>query len=184
MSSEEVLAEKRRRNAGASARFRDRRKQREREIQDRCRQLEQRTRELEEALRRFEPDNALLQHDDDDMDLPSRARTSMSPPAVSNTGGDRTTLNDRVSQLEHMMDHFRQEKETDAQKLKELEKENVYLKSLLVPVHLAHAGRVVPPSTPPASVVAPSPPHFSSSSATTDEDPLSNKRPRLSSPSL
>ncbi|KAF7732145.1 hypothetical protein EC973_006400 [Apophysomyces ossiformis] len=147
MSSEEVLAEKRRRNAGASARFRDRRKQREREIQDRCRQLEHRTRELEEALRRFDPNHSLLQHDEEEADLPStttstmaatasssspsRLRSSLSPPATSNglegngggASGDRTTLNDRVSQLEHLMDHFRREKETDTHKLKELEKE-------------------------------------------------------------
>ncbi|CAG8603126.1 6928_t:CDS:2, partial [Acaulospora morrowiae] len=43
----ELLAEKRRRNAGASARFRDRRKQREREMQEKCRFLERRVQELE-----------------------------------------------------------------------------------------------------------------------------------------
>ncbi|CAG8451707.1 5385_t:CDS:2 [Scutellospora calospora] len=43
----ELLAEKRRRNAGASARFRDRRKQREREMQDKCQFLERRVQELE-----------------------------------------------------------------------------------------------------------------------------------------
>ncbi|ORX90628.1 hypothetical protein K493DRAFT_356594 [Basidiobolus meristosporus CBS 931.73] len=42
-------AEKRRRNAGASARFRDRRKQREREILERCVLLEDRVKELEHA---------------------------------------------------------------------------------------------------------------------------------------
>lgn len=43
----ELLAEKRRRNAGASARFRDRRKQREREMQEKCQFLERRVQELE-----------------------------------------------------------------------------------------------------------------------------------------
>jgi len=43
----ELLAEKRRRNAGASARFRDRRKQRERETQDRCQYLERKVQEYE-----------------------------------------------------------------------------------------------------------------------------------------
>ncbi|CAG8474661.1 6117_t:CDS:2 [Ambispora gerdemannii] len=40
-------AEKRRRNAGASARFRDRRKQRERDMQEKCQFLERRVQELE-----------------------------------------------------------------------------------------------------------------------------------------
>jgi len=43
----ELLAEKRRRNAGASARFRDRRKLREREMQEKCQFLERRVQELE-----------------------------------------------------------------------------------------------------------------------------------------
>ncbi|GBC02092.1 hypothetical protein RclHR1_04440022 [Rhizophagus clarus] len=43
----ELLAEKRRRNAGASARFRDRRKQREREMQEKCQFLERKVQELE-----------------------------------------------------------------------------------------------------------------------------------------
>ncbi|KAG9306166.1 hypothetical protein G9A89_016070 [Geosiphon pyriformis] len=43
----ELLAEKRRRNAGASARFRDRRKQRERDMQEKCQFLERRVQELE-----------------------------------------------------------------------------------------------------------------------------------------
>jgi hypothetical protein len=45
-----ALTEKRRRNARASARFRDRRKQREREMRQRCEQLEQRVMELESLL--------------------------------------------------------------------------------------------------------------------------------------
>ncbi|CAG8499589.1 5497_t:CDS:2 [Paraglomus occultum] len=43
----ELLAEKRRRNAGASARFRDRRKQREKEMQEKCQYLEKRIQKLE-----------------------------------------------------------------------------------------------------------------------------------------
>ncbi|KAI8054305.1 hypothetical protein BDF22DRAFT_742230 [Syncephalis plumigaleata] len=45
-----LLTEKRRRNARASARFRDRRKQREREMRNRCEQLEQRVMQLEALL--------------------------------------------------------------------------------------------------------------------------------------
>ncbi|KAK9717045.1 hypothetical protein K7432_006455 [Basidiobolus ranarum] len=48
-SAQHILAEKRRRNAGASARFRDRRKQREQEILERCVLLEDKVRELEHA---------------------------------------------------------------------------------------------------------------------------------------
>ncbi|CAG8512658.1 5457_t:CDS:2 [Ambispora leptoticha] len=44
---EQRRPEKRRRNAGASARFRDRRKQRERDMQEKCQFLERRVQELE-----------------------------------------------------------------------------------------------------------------------------------------
>ncbi|KAI9330245.1 hypothetical protein BD770DRAFT_449563 [Pilaira anomala] len=138
LSSEEVLAEKRRRNAGASARFRDRRKQRERELLDKCNELEQRVKEVENALRRVDPEHALL--------LNKRPRVtdrSMSPTTTTtsttshHTEESDHTLFDRVGQLEHLMTRFRKEKETDVQKLDELEKENKYLKSLLVPVSLS-----------------------------------------------
>jgi hypothetical protein len=119
LSSEEVLAEKRRRNAGASARFRDRRKQRERELQDKCHELEQRTKEFEIALRRLEPDHPLLAK------ASTAVSRSSSPATTTDYQGmsDQHTLFDRVGQLEHMMTRFRQEKETDVQKLDELEKE-------------------------------------------------------------
>jgi hypothetical protein len=124
LSSEEVLAEKRRRNAGASARFRDRRKQRERELQDKCHELEQRTKEFEMALRRIEPDHPLLVKAAANS---SAASLSSSPHHSTTTDypgmSDQHTLFDRVGQLEHMMTRFRQEKETDVQKLDELEKE-------------------------------------------------------------
>lgn len=114
LSSEEVLAEKRRRNAGASARFRDRRKQRERELQDKCNELEQRSKEFETALRRVDPDHPILSKQLDYQ--PTRSITASPPPHDDN-------LFDRVGQLEHLMTRFKQEKETDEQKLSELEKE-------------------------------------------------------------
>ncbi|CAO3613001.1 unnamed protein product [Mucor hiemalis] len=137
LSSEEVLAEKRRRNAGASARFRDRRKQRERELQDKCHELEQKAKELENALRRSEPDHPLLSksHLTVSSDYSANRSITSSPPP-SHQQEDSHTLFDRVGQLEHLMTRFRQEKETDTQKLDELEKENKYLKSLLIPVSL------------------------------------------------
>lgn len=116
LSSEEVLAEKRRRNAGASARFRDRRKQRERELQDKCNELEQRSKEFENALRRVDPDHPILSKQLDYSQTSNRSITSSPPPHDDN-------LFDRVGQLEHLMTIFKQEKETDEQKLDELEKE-------------------------------------------------------------
>lgn len=120
LSSEEVLAEKRRRNAGASARFRDRRKQRERELQDKCNELEQRSKEFENALRRAEPEHPLLLKQPVTVNYRS---STQSPPPSASTHEDNHTLFDRVGQLEHLMTRFRQEKETDVQKLDELEKE-------------------------------------------------------------
>ncbi|GAN04405.1 hypothetical protein MAM1_0062c03865 [Mucor ambiguus] len=162
LTSEEVLAEKRRRNAGASARFRDRRKQRERELQDKCHELEQRSKEFENALRRIDPDHPLLlakqpqpssSHSAAAASATSpsseyqhrRSITSSSPPPHSHSSAshgyasDQSTLFDRVGQLEQLMTRFREEKETDVQKLDELEKENKYLRSLLVPVSLPSA---------------------------------------------
>ncbi|KAI7861837.1 hypothetical protein BDF14DRAFT_1960154 [Spinellus fusiger] len=107
-SSDDLLAEKRRRNAGASARFRDRRKQRERELQEKYNALEIHTKALASALQQYQPDHALLK--------------------------GNPLLSDRVSQLERIMTQFRQDKAEDTYKLDELEKENTYLRSLLVPV--------------------------------------------------
>ncbi|KAI8989941.1 hypothetical protein BDB01DRAFT_703066, partial [Pilobolus umbonatus] len=110
VSSEEVLAEKRRRNAGASARFRDRRKQREKELQDKCDKIESRAKQLEDALRLIQVDHPLLKQE-------TSSAQSSSPAPFSDT------LVDRVGQLEHLMVRFREEKETDAQKLEDLEQE-------------------------------------------------------------
>ncbi|KAI8355679.1 hypothetical protein BD560DRAFT_406935 [Blakeslea trispora] len=128
LSSEEVLAEKRRRNAGASARFRDRRKQRERELQEKCSTLEDRTKALESALKLFNPNHPLISQDKAQGSVSTESHPSSSPSSL-----EQNTLFDRVSQLEDMMHHFKQEKETDTQKLDELERENRYLRSLLVP---------------------------------------------------
>ncbi|KAI9267176.1 hypothetical protein EDC94DRAFT_515218 [Helicostylum pulchrum] len=141
LSSEEVLAEKRRRNAGASARFRDRRKQRERELQDKCSELEQRSKEFENALRRVEPDHPLLLKQPVTVNYRSSTQSPPPPPSQHPMHEDNHTLFDRVGQLEHLMTRFRQEKETDVQKLDELEKENKYLKSLLIPVSLPQNNR-------------------------------------------
>ncbi|KAG2199804.1 hypothetical protein INT47_009417 [Mucor saturninus] len=134
LSSEQVLAEKRRRNAGASARFRDRRKQRERELLDKCNELEQRSKEFENALRRVDPDHPILTKQ---LDYPTSRSITQSPPPNAAASAHDDNLFDRVGQLEHLMTRFRQEKETDEQKLNELEKENKYLKSLLIPVSLS-----------------------------------------------
>lgn len=144
LTSEEVLAEKRRRNAGASARFRDRRKQRERELQDKCHELELRSKEFENALRRIDPDHPLVLakqpqsssfHSSTSATAASpssershyRSTRSSSPSPHSSAfhgyASDQSTLFDRVGQLEHLMTRFREEKETDVQKLDELEKE-------------------------------------------------------------
>ncbi|KAI8140457.1 hypothetical protein BJV82DRAFT_671532 [Fennellomyces sp. T-0311] len=112
-NSDAILAEKRRRNAGASSRFRERRKQREKELQERVVLLEQRVQQLQTALRQYNPKHPLIE-----------------PSSSSSSPQD---LGDRVSQLESMMTRFREEKESDTQKLDALEKENSYLKSLLKP---------------------------------------------------
>ncbi|KAI9258181.1 hypothetical protein BDA99DRAFT_421589, partial [Phascolomyces articulosus] len=111
-TSDAILAEKRRRNAGASSRFRERRKQREKELQERVVLLEQRVQQLSSALRQYNPKHPLIES----------AASSTSP---------QQDLNDRVSQLESIMTRFREEKESDTRKLDALEKENTYLKSLL-----------------------------------------------------
>ena len=126
-SSEEVLAEKRRRNAGASARFRDRRKQRERELQDKCNELEQRSKEFENALKRIDPDHPLFSKQPIANDFGGSRSTTSSPPPHH----EDHTLFDRVGQLEHLMTRFRQEKETDTQKLSELEKEVKFYLAML-----------------------------------------------------
>ncbi|KAI9006701.1 hypothetical protein CLU79DRAFT_840715 [Phycomyces nitens] len=158
LSSEEVLAEKRRRNAGASARFRDRRKQRERELQDKYNLLENRTKALADALRRLEPDHPLVLPHQTDLTNHSDSsnRLGSASPSPEPHSQNATDLTDRVSQLERLMTLFRQEKETDTCKLEELEKENFYLRSLLVPVgrprshsnsRSAHSMAPTPPSS-------------------------------------
>ncbi|CAO3662062.1 hypothetical protein CU097_010876 [Rhizopus azygosporus] len=126
MTSEEVLAEKRRRNAGASARFRDRRKQRERELQERCQNLEKRTQELEDALRLVCPDHPLLTNAN--LSSPSETSSSTSSPSTPSASVD---ILGRINQLEQFITRFRVEKQTDAKKLEELENENKFLKSVL-----------------------------------------------------
>ncbi|ORZ06667.1 hypothetical protein BCR42DRAFT_312645, partial [Absidia repens] len=60
MTSAQVLAEKRKRNAGASARFRERRKLRERDLQETCKLLDRRVFALESALKQLDPNHSLL----------------------------------------------------------------------------------------------------------------------------
>ncbi|KAG0745645.1 hypothetical protein G6F57_009448 [Rhizopus arrhizus] len=111
-SSEEVLAEKRRRNAGASARFRDRRKQRERELQERCQVLEKRAVDLEDALRMMDPGHPLIQSVDSNFLTVSQ----------TNSVENRVILG-RINQLEQFIARFRVEKQSDIKRLEELEKE-------------------------------------------------------------
>ncbi|KAI7881366.1 hypothetical protein K492DRAFT_206853 [Lichtheimia hyalospora FSU 10163] len=124
-SSEAILAEKRRRNAGASSRFRERRKQRERELQERVLYLEQRVQSLEMALHQYDPDHPQLISSKDKR-IPIQSNSM-----VQATHHNSNDLSNRVSQLETLMTRFRQEKETDSEKLTVLERENRYLKSLL-----------------------------------------------------
>ncbi|KAI8971411.1 hypothetical protein BDF20DRAFT_884393 [Mycotypha africana] len=89
MTSEEILAEKRRRNAGASARFRDRRKQKEKDLAKRCQILEQRTQELEAALRHYNPNHALLLVSIAPQQLPALPETTHTMKASRfDNGGD------------------------------------------------------------------------------------------------
>lgn len=97
---EEILAEKRRRNAGASSRFRERRKQRERELQEKCQRLERQVEELQAALRNVNPDHPLL--------------------SVANT----STLDDRVAQLERWMTHEKEALEKENRYLRSLLENN------------------------------------------------------------
>ncbi|KAI8885130.1 hypothetical protein K501DRAFT_216218 [Backusella circina FSU 941] len=113
--SDRILSEKRKRNANASARFRDRRKQRERELQEKYRVLEEKTKQFESALKQIDPNHPLI------------AQNTTTPQA-------NDTLFQRVDQLESLMQHFHHEKETSTQRLKELEDENKYLKSLIAPI--------------------------------------------------
>lgn len=127
-SSEAILAEKRRRNAGASSRFRERRKQRERELQERVLYLEQRVQTLEMALHQYDPDHPQLASSKD-----NRASSSIIQAPHHSSSND---LSNRVSQLETLMTRFRQEKETDSEKLTLLEREVALTLSNLISTYL------------------------------------------------
>lgn len=107
-SSEEVLAEKRRRNAGASARFRDRRKQRERELQEKCQSLEKRNQILENALKELNPEHPLIQSNHKNNEIVEE---------------ENQAIVGRINQLEQFISRFQVDKESDTRKLKEIEKE-------------------------------------------------------------
>jgi hypothetical protein len=106
ISSAQVLAEKRRRNAGASARFRERRKLRERELQETCKMLDRRVFALESALKQLDPHHSLLVVTTTSPPQPPSSTFSLSPEP------EDATLKDRVRQLEHMMTLFQQEKQS------------------------------------------------------------------------
>lgn len=128
MTSEQVLAEKRRRNAGASARFRDRRKQRERDITDKCHRLEDRVRELEQALSRATGQS--VEEIQEGGYKPSQRRRRSSS-VYSDESQDKNvmaidnfqSLGERVTELENLVGHSRREKDASVKKLQELEKE-------------------------------------------------------------
>ncbi|KAI8579648.1 hypothetical protein K450DRAFT_240802 [Umbelopsis ramanniana AG] len=150
LTSEQVLAEKRRRNAGASARFRDRRKQRERDMTDKCHQLEERVRELEIALSRATGQSVEEIQEGARKPLHQRRRSSSVYSDESQDKSDNfQTLGERVSELENLVGRSRREKDASVKQLQELEKENAYLRSLLTP---ATAPIAMAPSTPPMSV--------------------------------
>ncbi|ORX52764.1 hypothetical protein DM01DRAFT_309450 [Hesseltinella vesiculosa] len=177
VSSDEVLAEKRRRNAGASARFRERRKVRERELQDRCQVLDRRVFALEAALKQIDPHHSLLTTPPSSSDTHPATNASSpghtvapldaeilstfplitiptSPvnhpqPRISPVGNSPApvdfALNDRVSQLEHLMLQLRDDKHQAVSKVSSLQQENLLLKKRLEnaspggprPAHLA-----------------------------------------------
>jgi Basic region leucine zipper len=124
LTSEQVLAEKRRRNAGASARFRDRRKQRERDMGDKCHQLEERVRELEIALSRA-TGQSVEEIQEGARKPPQQRRRSSS--VYSDESQDKhdnfQSLGERVSELENLVGRSRREKDASVKQLQELEKE-------------------------------------------------------------
>ncbi|KAH8549282.1 hypothetical protein BGW37DRAFT_112829 [Umbelopsis sp. PMI_123] len=153
LTSEQVLAEKRRRNAGASARFRDRRKQRERDMNERCHHLEERVKELELALSRATGQSVEEIQEGGYKPQPQRRRSSS---VYSDESQEKhvmidnfQSLGERVTELENLVGSSRREKDASVKQLQELEKENAYLRSLLTP---AAAPISMAPSTPPMSV--------------------------------
>jgi hypothetical protein len=130
MSSEQVLAEKRRRNAGASARFRDRRKQRERDMNDRCAQLQARVHELEQALARATGQSLEEIQEGHEIRVRRRSSSALSDEIQEKNGlilDSFQSLGHRVTELENLVGHSRREKDASNKKLVELEKEvNVY----------------------------------------------------------
>ncbi|KAG2172654.1 hypothetical protein INT43_000001 [Umbelopsis isabellina] len=160
MTSEQVLAEKRRRNAGASARFRDRRKQREQDMHERCAQLQVRIHELEQALARATGQSIEEIQEGHEIRVRRRSSSTLSDEAQEKSGlilDSFHSLGDRVTELENLVGHSRREKDASNKKLVELEKENAYLRSLLTPASTVITGSSHAPSTPPSSVSA-SPP--------------------------
>ncbi|CAO3671279.1 unnamed protein product [Umbelopsis ramanniana] len=188
LTSEQVLAEKRRRNAGASARFRDRRKQRERDMGDKCHQLEERVKELEIALSRATGQS--VEEIQEAAHKPPQRQRRRSSSVYSDESQDKhvmidnfQSLGERVSELENLVGRSRQEKDASVKQLQELEKENAYLRSLLTP---ATAPISIAPSTPPMSVSS-SPPTSShklvqqrSMIATDETSSIEPKRRKLS----
>lgn len=126
MTSEQVLAEKRRRNAGASARFRDRRKQREQDMHERCAQLQVRIRELEQALARATGQSIEEIQEGHEIRIRRRSSSTLSDEAQEKSGlilDSFHSLGDRVTELENLVGHSRREKDASNKKLIELEKE-------------------------------------------------------------
>lgn len=122
-SSEAILAEKRRRNAGASSRFRERRKQRERELQERVLYLEQRVQSLEMALQQYDPEHPQLTANKEKRPLVQSSSVIQAHNHSISSSSSNNDLSNRVSQLETLMTRFRQEKESDSEKLTLLESE-------------------------------------------------------------
>lgn len=134
-SSEAILAEKRRRNAGASSRFRERRKQRERELQERVLYLEQRVQSLEMALQQYDPEHPQLTANKEKRPL-VQSSSVIQAHNHSSSSSSNNDLSNRVSQLETLMTRFRQEKESDSEKLTLLESEVAINLSNSRPIYL------------------------------------------------
>ncbi|KAL1934308.1 hypothetical protein VTP01DRAFT_6490 [Rhizomucor pusillus] len=153
LTSDQILAEKRRRNATASSRFRERRKQRERELQERCTFLEKRVNQLEAALQQqrcpgcSKPIAAVGRNPDNTNDISSSSSSSSSSSNSNSSNSTNNNNNNSASNISAEHDHTpfglprppfdllidRTRSAEDRHRF--LEKENVYLKSLLLPLY-------------------------------------------------
>lgn len=153
LTSEQVLAEKRRRNAGASARFRDRRKQRERDMSEKCHQLEERVKELEIALSRATGQS--VEEIQEAAHKPPQRQRRRSSSVYSDESQDKhvmidnfQSLGERVSELENLVGRSRQEKDASVKQLQELEKEVSVAAWLFFSIQYRLSKKILIPTSP------------------------------------